>query len=98
VVALNNAQKKVVLVFIILVAAVLIARPYLQKGAAETNVPASVLLQNAFETGKPLALIFTYNAECCPDTDEFFTMWEQQVNELLAQNKQIHAVSRGRGC
>ncbi len=89
---MNNTQKKVVLIFIFLVVAVLLARPYLQKGAAETNVLAAVMLQEAFEAGKPIALVFTYDADCCPDTEDFFIDWAQKVNELLVQYSQVHAV------
>jgi hypothetical protein len=88
----TNAQRKVVLTFIILVVAVLLVRPYLQKSAAGSNEPVAVILQEAFENSKPLALIFTYDADCCPDTEEFFKDWAQQVSMLLAQYIQINAV------
>nr|WP_281246352.1 thioredoxin family protein [Desulfoscipio geothermicus] len=39
-------------------------------------------MDNSFATGKPVAVILTYDADCCPDTKKFFDEHRATTQEI----------------
>jgi len=51
--------------------------------AADTGaVTLTQLLDSSFATGKPVAVVLTYDADCCPDTKEFFDEHRTTTQEI----------------
>ena len=90
---MENKQKKVFLVVLGLVVAFLLIRPYLfpETGTVRT-MPVAQQLQVAFRSEKPLAIVFSYGAECCPSTEEFYVAYDAELQQTLGKYKDVESV------
>jgi len=89
----NQQQKTFILIALAVIVMFLLARPIIfQKNTESAAKPVKQLLEEAYAVDKPLAIIFTYNAECCPGTEDFFMAYEKEVLLTLDKYKGIEPV------
>lgn len=90
---MSDNQKKVLLSALFLAVAFLLFRPYFTNDvAAEPGIPVREMLDVAFAMESPVAVVFSYGAECCPSTEQFFQMYEIRVGALLRARSEIKGV------
>lgn len=83
---MENRQKMFILTALSIAVLFLLARPYIFKDNTVAVVkPVKQLLEEAFAVDKPLAVVFTYGAECCPSTEAFYSVYDLEMRLTLAK-------------
>ncbi len=88
-----TGSKKWFLFLVIITAAGIILYPQLFGNRSAGNGPApgittlspSMMVSEALDKGKIVVVAFSYDAECCPGTEEFFEAYKESVFNVLNQ-------------
>ena len=91
-----RGSKKWFLVLIIIAAAGIILYPQLFGNRNTVNEPGpgnrafspSLMVSEALDKGKIVVVAFSYDAECCPGTEEFFIAYKESVLNVLNQYRE----------
>jgi len=84
---LEKKKFRILIGVLILVLVVLIFKGILQPGKKDITIGDKIDLKVQYEnfkkSNKPSMIIFSYNADCCPNTKKFFDEYNSKAEELM---------------